>query len=103
MCKKIFLPGFLTNGTSIGTTFASDTLISGASWESSSIDNSDGEVQQSQRSYQTKDSTPIRLRTLREIYETCSFELTISDPMSYEEAQENPEWRSSVQDELFAI
>ena len=70
--------------------------------ESSSSSATVGE-NSSTRSISTDESPIRRVCSLKEIYETCDFALTVSDPTSYEEAVEKDEWRQAMQDELLAI
>lgn len=52
---------------------------------------------------ETESTTPIRVRELRDIYESCSFALNVHDPQSFEEAQKSQEWRDAMKEELDAI
>lgn len=44
-----------------------------------------------------------KVRTLREIYEGCSFALVVTDPSTYEETIKYSEWREAMNDEIKAI
>lgn len=44
-----------------------------------------------------------RYRSLREIYETCSFALSIADPVTYDEATRLQEWQSAMNEEISSI
>lgn len=56
-----------------------------------------------QDSSSSEESPPIRVRTLKEIYESCSFALNVSDPTTIEEVQKFPKWKHAIQEELNAI
>lgn len=59
---------------------------------------------QSQESEATVDESPIqKVRTLREIYDSCSFVLAVTDPGSFDEAQQHEEWRKAMAEEICAI
>ena len=49
------------------------------------------------------ESLPLRVRSLRDIFESCSFALTIIDPVSFHEAVEKKEWKIAMEDEIAAI
>lgn len=51
----------------------------------------------------TDRSPPLRVRSLRDIYEQCSFALSACEPESVEEAQKHAEWREAMQSEWEAI
>lgn len=55
-----------------------------------SDDNRNAEAQDSPNNNQGEETPPGKVRLLREIYENCSFVLTVSDPMTFEEAEKNP-------------
>lgn len=40
------------------------------------------------------------MRTLRNIYESCSFALIVIDPENFDEAQQHDEWRNAMKEEL---
>lgn len=44
-----------------------------------------------------------RVRSLRDIYETCTFALNIIDPVTYEEAAQHSNWQFAMKEELLAI
>ncbi|CAL5340443.1 unnamed protein product [Camellia sinensis] len=53
---------------------------------------------------ESSDETPPRkFRSLRDIYESCQFALTVSDPMTYGEAATKEEWQRAMVEELAAI
>ncbi|CAL5345664.1 unnamed protein product [Camellia sinensis] len=53
---------------------------------------------------ESSDETPPRkFRSLRDIYESCQFALSVSDPMTYGEAATKEEWQRAMVEELAAI
>lgn len=48
-------------------------------------------------------STPLRYRDLNDLYNTCSFDLTIADLMKFEEAVKGYDWRITMNEEMAAI
>ena len=46
---------------------------------------------------------PKKYKSLADIYLSCQCALTISDPMSYEEAAENEEWKKAMVEEMQSI
>lgn len=44
-----------------------------------------------------------KIRSLADIYESCSFALFVSDPMSFEEAAKQEEWQRAMKNEISAI
>lgn len=50
-----------------------------------------------------EDSPPSRVRMLRDIYESCSFALHMSDPSNYDEACQNTVWKKAMDEEFQAI
>ncbi|CAL5412844.1 unnamed protein product [Camellia sinensis] len=53
---------------------------------------------------ESSDETPPRkFRSLRDIYESCQFALTVLDPMTYGEAATKEEWQRAMVEELAAI
>lgn len=49
------------------------------------------------------ESTSRRVRSLREIYESCTFALVMSDPVTYEDVKDVPICRMAMQEELNSI
>ena len=47
--------------------------------------------------------TPLRYRSLNEIYNTCTFALTIADPLNYNDASKQPLWEETMQEEINSI
>lgn len=47
--------------------------------------------------------TPTRYKSLKEIYDTCSFVLNMVDPENYKDAAKEVEWREAMQVEMDAI
>ncbi|XP_039137235.1 uncharacterized protein LOC120274764 [Dioscorea cayenensis subsp. rotundata] len=90
-------------GNSSGNNLADGSRVIDTTRESDSTSNSDTEVQSASSNDQSEDSPPAKIRTLREIYENCSFVLNVSDPVTYEEAQRIPEWREAMNAELSSI
>lgn len=79
-------PSTPSKDISIQATPRSTTEASSTSYDSSSTE-----------------ATPRKVRSLKNIYETCSFALNISDPITYEEAAKEEVWREAMKDELAAI
>ena len=48
-------------------------------------------------------SSIIRYRDLQDIYNTCSFVLTVADPNSFDEASNSNEWKSAMKEEILSI
>ena len=48
-------------------------------------------------------TSPRKLRSLREIYDSCDFALYVSDPISYDEAIESQAWQDAIEEEIFSI
>ena len=48
-------------------------------------------------------SSSARYTDLQDIYDTCSFVLTVSDPNTFEEALKLVEWRSAMKEEILSI
>lgn len=46
---------------------------------------------------------PSRVKTLKEIYESCIFALTIADPFTYEEATKEQYWQEAMKVEIASI
>lgn len=69
----------------------------------SSADKRSTEAQESPNDNQDEETPPGKVRLLREIYENCSFTLTVSDPVTFEEDEKIPEWRNAMQIEISAI
>ena len=51
----------------------------------------------------TDASPPGKVRSLKYVYESCSFALNVSDPISYEEATKQEVWLNAMKEELTAI
>ncbi|KAK9111245.1 hypothetical protein Scep_018764 [Stephania cephalantha] len=49
------------------------------------------------------ETPPARYRSLTDIYASCQFALTVSDPINYGEAAEKEEWRKAMEEEMKAI
>ncbi|KAK9118982.1 hypothetical protein Scep_017075 [Stephania cephalantha] len=49
------------------------------------------------------ETPPTRYRSLTDIYASCQFALTVSDPSNYKEAAEKEEWRKAMEEEMKAI
>ena len=48
--------------------------------------------------------TPLRkLRSLREIYDSCDFALYVSNSFSYDEVVDSQEWLDAMEEEIFSI
>lgn len=50
-----------------------------------------------------EDSTPVRVRKLREIYESYFFALTVTNLLNFEEAQQYPKCKQAIQEKLAAM
>jgi len=87
-----------SNSNSVG-----DTEIGDTERVIMSADNRNTEIQNSLNDNQGEEIPPVRVKLLREIYENCSFALTASDLVTFEEAEKNPEWRRAMEIELSAI
>ena len=46
---------------------------------------------------------PQKVRSLRDIYDSCMFSLMTTEPLSYEEAKIKEEWRNAMKEEIYAI
>ena len=51
----------------------------------------------------TSETPPNRVRTLKDLYENCSFALTAADPLTYNEAIGKKEWQTVMEEEIIAI
>ena len=51
--------------------------------------------------YTTLSSTPVRLRSLDEIYATCNY--CVVEPETYEEAEKDKAWKKAIKEELEMI
>ena len=49
------------------------------------------------------ESAPRKVRSLRSIYESCSFALHVADPTCFEEAVKDEAWQQAMKEELEAI
>lgn len=49
------------------------------------------------------DSLVQRVRTLRDIYESRTFALIVTDPMTYEEAKNSEKWERAMEEEIKSI
>lgn len=49
------------------------------------------------------ETSPRKMRSLKEIYETCSFALNVSDPIFYKEAATMEEWKIAMNEEMASI
>ena len=49
------------------------------------------------------DSPPRKVRSLRNFYDSCTFALMTTKPLSYEEAQDKEEWRNEMKEDIDAI
>ena len=49
------------------------------------------------------DSPPRKVRLLRDVHESCSFALNVSDPVPYEYAVKLKVWQDAMHEELGAI
>ena len=49
------------------------------------------------------DSPPGKVRSLKNVYESCSFALNVTDPTSNEEAAKQEVWLNAIKEELIAI
>ena len=79
-----------TNSTHQGS--SSNSFNSGACSADGDTDN-DGD----------SETPPRKFRSLREIHESCTLALYVSEPSSYEEAAERSEWRLAMEEEMSAI
>ncbi|KAI4347833.1 hypothetical protein L6164_008612 [Bauhinia variegata] len=50
-----------------------------------------------------EETPPRKVRTLREIYESCAFALMVTDPTTYKEAAETKAWQNAMEEEILAI
>ena len=57
----------------------------------------------SRSSGSSSQSPPQKVRSLREIYESCSFALYVTEPTFFEEAIENEDWEAAEMEEMAAI
>lgn len=57
----------------------------------------------SDQSSSSSDTPPRKMKSLSEVYESCSFALYVSEPTCYEEAVENEQWEEAMLEELTAI
>ena len=48
-------------------------------------------------------STSVRYRDLQDIYDTCSFVLTVVDPNSFDETSKSVEWKNAMKEEILSI
>lgn len=51
----------------------------------------------------TEDIPPLKIITLRELYETSSFALTVTDCTTYEEDAKKREWLEALKEKMLAI
>lgn len=49
------------------------------------------------------DLSSIRYRSLQDVYDSCSFALTITDPCSYDEAGHQQDWKAAMDEEILSI
>ncbi|KAK9157521.1 hypothetical protein Scep_004095 [Stephania cephalantha] len=49
------------------------------------------------------ETPPTRYRSLTDIYASCQFALTVSDPINYGDAAEKEEWRKAMEEEMKTI
>lgn len=76
------------------------TMESGNLWSSNSSTTS----QNFTNNQFSEEETPTqRVRSLREIYKSCSYVLTIIDPITYEEATTQKECQEAIKVEIIAI
>lgn len=52
---------------------------------------------------ESSNRSPTTYHSLTDIYNTCSFAFTISDPSLYEEAAKDYEWQSAMREEMKSI
>lgn len=57
----------------------------------------------SSRSSSSTESTPRKFRSVRELYESCTFALLVADPTCYEDAAKNQTWQEAMNEEMSAI
>ena len=50
-----------------------------------------------------EETSPLKVKSLREIYESCDFVLIVQDPVTYEEAATKQEWQEAMPEEYAAI
>ena len=52
----------------------------------------------------SEEETPVsKVRTLRELYESCSYAFSVMGPVTYEEAATKKEWQEAMKEEIKAI
>ena len=49
------------------------------------------------------DSRPRKVRLLKDVYESCSFAMNVSDPVTYEDAAKLKVWPDAMGEELATI
>ena len=57
----------------------------------------------SSSSSSSSETPPKKFRSLKEIYETCDFTLSVSDPIWYSDAVKNQMWQSAMTEEIKSI
>lgn len=99
--EKFFVPDVLSDSSvSEGV---SDSIQQNVSAEEQS-DSNISRGQTIERGEPEIDVSPIqKVRSLRKIYESCSYALTVSDPVSNEEAQKSENWQKAIVEEIQAI
>ena len=76
------------------------TCSDGRSTSSNNSDNSSNTM----NGETLKEVTPIsKVRSLREIYESCFYAFIVTDPITFEEAITKEEWQQAMKDEIMAI
>ena len=76
------------------------TMTTSGSPSTSNSRSSPREMQQLENIYRTSSQ---KVRSLREIYESCDFALALLEPSCFEEANQKEEWRTAMNEEMTAI
>ena len=51
----------------------------------------------------SEDDTPIKYRSLQEVYDACSFAFAAPDRLYYDDAVQHEEWRVAMDEEISSI
>nr|CAD1832706.1 unnamed protein product [Ananas comosus var. bracteatus] len=60
-------------------------------------------VEKSTSSLSDSETPPLKVKSLKEIYETCKFVLMAAEPVCFEEACDKQEWKNTMHEEIAAI
>uniref|UniRef100_A0A803MPT1 GAG-pre-integrase domain-containing protein n=1 Tax=Chenopodium quinoa TaxID=63459 RepID=A0A803MPT1_CHEQI len=81
---------------------ANSTTSSPASTPPSTPSSSTSESPSSSGSSDSRDTPVRRSRSLAELYSSCNYAMLVTDPILFEEAQEQPEWQLTIKEEMVA-